>query len=121
MSVSLSEYAAITAAANTLGDANIQCDFNLCRSLFHQDALIAGFTGDNFVPGIVAELERAIQAQGPLPKFRSRVDILALDGNIALVRVPEEEVLGQNFVNYLTMFKLNGEWKCISMAYAPNT
>lgn len=118
MGKALSEYAAVEAAVSKLGEANVVCNFDLCRSIFHEKAGIVGLVEGEVVPGGVKELDAAISGQGPLPNFRNRMDILALDDNIAVVRVPEEEVVGNNYVNYLILMKSRGEWKCVSMAYA---
>ena len=117
MRIPLSEYTAVETAVNTLGEANISCDFDCCRELFHDKAFIAGYVGGTVIPGSVKELETAIESQGLLPNFRNRMDILAMDDGIAVVRVPEEEVVGKCYVNYLTMAKAGGEWKCIAMVY----
>ena len=120
MSMSLSEYAAIEAAVSKLGAANVACNFDLCRSLFHENAAIIGRIEEEATFGRVNDLESAISSQGPLPRFRNRMDILAFDDGIAVVRVLEEEVVGKKYANYLTLIKSEETWECVSMVYAPN-
>ena len=54
--------------------------------------------------------------------FKARIDVLAVEETVAVVRVLEEKWGGRiDFTDYLLLLKLGGEWKCVAKAYNQNS
>ena len=54
--------------------------------------------------------------------FKSRIDVLAVEETVAVVRVLEEGWGGSiDFTDFLLLLKLDGEWKCVAKAYNQNS
>ena len=54
--------------------------------------------------------------------FKARIDVLAVEESVAVVRVLEEKWGGRiDFTDFLLLLKLNGEWKCVAKAYNQNS
>ncbi len=54
--------------------------------------------------------------------FKARVDVIALEETLAVVRVLEEGWGNRiDFTDYLLLLKMNGEWKCVAKAYNQNS
>ena len=54
--------------------------------------------------------------------FDARIDIVALEETVAVVRVLEEKWGGRiDFTDYLLLLKIDGEWKCVAKAYNQNS
>ena len=54
--------------------------------------------------------------------FKARVDVIALEETLAVVRVLEENWGNRiDFTDYLLMLKMDGEWKCVAKAYNQNS
>ena len=52
----------------------------------------------------------------------ARIDIVALEETVAVVRVLEEKWGGRiDFTDYLLLLKIDGEWKCVAKAYNQNS
>lgn len=54
--------------------------------------------------------------------FKSRIDVVDIEENLAVVRVLEEGWGGRiDFTDYLLLLKMGGEWKCVAKAYNQNS
>ena len=54
--------------------------------------------------------------------FKARIDVIALEETLAVVRVLEENWGNRiDFTDYLLLLKMNGEWKCVAKAYNQNS
>ena len=49
--------------------------------------------------------------------YVARVDILALEKSVAIVRIIEDNWGGYKFTDFLTLWKRDGEWKVVAKAY----
>ena len=54
--------------------------------------------------------------------FQARVDVLLVEGSLAVVRVLEEGWGNRiDFTDILLLLKMDGEWKCVAKAYNQNS
>ena len=51
------------------------------------------------------------------PMFNSRVDVLFIDGTVALARVLSDNAIGHNFSDNLMMIKFGDDWKIVAKVY----
>ncbi|MDE6804713.1 MAG: nuclear transport factor 2 family protein, partial [Muribaculaceae bacterium] len=64
----------------------------------------------------------SVDTVGAGDNFKARVDVLAVEETVAVVRVLEEGWGGRiDFTDFLLLLKLNGEWKCVAKAYNQNS
>ncbi|MDE5982600.1 MAG: nuclear transport factor 2 family protein [Duncaniella sp.] len=63
-----------------------------------------------------------VDTVGAGDNFKARVDVLAVEETVAVVRVLEEGWGGRiDFTDFLLLLKLDGEWKCVAKAYNQNS
>ena len=63
-------------------------------------------------------LFRSIDKAGACSEdYVKRIDIITLEKSVAIVRIIEDNWHGYNFTDFLTLAKLNGEWKIVAKAY----
>ena len=63
-----------------------------------------------------------VDTVGADDNFKARIDVLAVEETVAVVRVLEECWGGRiDFTDFLLLLKLNGEWKCAAKAYNQNS
>jgi len=81
--------------------------------------LNSGYTGDELLQGpAVPVFASFFKALGASPNTRSRLDILAIAPTAAVVRVDmENDVLGASFHDFLSLLKIDGQWKIISKIF----
>ena len=92
------------------------------RELFTEDAVLFGFLDGTLEHGSIDQFYRNVDTVGAGDYFKARVDIVAIEETVAIVRVLEEKWGGRiDFTDYLLLMKMNGEWKCVAKAYNQNS
>ena len=118
MRASLKEYQAVEAAALKRLNGVAEGDSAIARDAFREEAMVYGCSGSQFSCGPIQNFFNDVDRVGSHPKFEARVDVIALEETMAVVRVLEENWGGNaDFTDYLLMMKLNGEWKCVVQVY----
>jgi hypothetical protein len=85
---------------------------------FHKDAVMYGFTNGELLGGSIVNLFEFVKKNGKAPEITTRLDVLAITPTTAVVRVDmEKDAIGADYNDYLTLIKINGDWKVIAKVY----
>lgn len=92
---------------------------DLLKQTFYKDAIMYGFfTEEKITEGSVQHLYDIIEKNGALARVTSTNSILHQTSNTALVLAELKSTApNQNSTDYLSLMKINGEWKIISKVY----
>lgn len=92
------------------------------KELFVDEAVLFGFLDGKLEHGSIEQFYHNADSIGAGKDFKVRVDVLALEETVAVVRVLEEK-WGEriDFTDYLLMLKIAGEWKCVAKVYNQNS
>lgn len=72
--------------------------------------------------GSINQFYNNVDTVGAGADFKARIDVLAVEETVAVVRVLEEKRGGRiDFTDFLLLLKLDGEWKCVAKAYNQNS
>ncbi|WP_273822959.1 nuclear transport factor 2 family protein [Pseudomonas asplenii] len=117
--IATTEYDAVIQAAQAYIEGYRTADIARINSAFHQDAIMWGYSGNDLLQGpAIPVFESFFESLGASPNARSRLDILAIAPTAAVVRVDmENDVMGASFHDFLSLLKVDGEWKIISKIF----
>ncbi len=119
---SIKEYEAVEKAAMKFVKSVAKGDSKYARGLFTDDAVLFGFLDGKLEHGSIEQFYRNVDTVSCGEKFNARVDVVAVEETLAVVRVLEENWGGRiDFTDYLLLLKINGEWKCVAKAYNQNS
>jgi len=119
---SIKEYEAVEAAAMKFVKSVAEGDSRYARELFTDDAVLFGFLDGKLEHGSIEQFYRNVDTVSGGEAFKARVDVVAVEETMAVVRVLEEGWGGRiDFTDYLLLLKMNGEWKCVAKAYNQNS
>lgn len=92
---------------------------NLLKKVFYKDAIMYGFSEENKITeGSVQHLYDIIEKNGALANVTSKNTIQHQTSNTASVLAElKNTAQNQNATDYLSLMKINGEWKIISKVY----
>lgn len=92
---------------------------DLLKKCFHKDAIMYGYSIQNKITeGSVEHLYDLIEKHGALAKVTSKNGVLHQTSNTASVLAELETTAPhENSTDYLSLMKINGEWKIISKVY----
>lgn len=122
MRAPISEYKAVEKAAMKFVKSVAEGDSRYARELFTEDAVLFGFLDGTLEHGSIDQFYRNVDTVGAGDDFKARIDIVAIEETVAVVRVLEEKWGGRiDFTDYLLLMKMNGEWKCVAKAYNQNS
>ena len=97
-------------------------DSRYAKELFVDEAVLFGFLDGKLEHGSIEQFYHNVDTVSAGEKFDARIDIVALEETVAVVRVLEEKWGGRiDFTDYLLLLKINGEWKCVAKAYNQNS
>ena len=97
-------------------------DSSYARELFVDEAVLFGWLDGALEHGSIEQFYHNVDTVGAGAGFKARVDVLAVEETVAVVRVLEEGWGGRiDFTDFLLMLKINGEWKCVAKAYNQNS
>ncbi len=118
----IKEYEAVQAAAEKFVRSVAEGDSAFARTLFTDDAVLFGILDGTLEHGSIEQFYRNVDTVAAGDGFKARIDILAVEETVAVVRVLEEGWGGRiDFTDYLLLLKLNGEWRCVAKAYNQNS
>lgn len=113
--VATSDYIAVIAAAQAYIDGYRTGDISGIEKAFHKDSIMWGYSGNDLLQGPATPVFASFfESVGASPNVRSHLDILAIAPTAAVVRVDmENDAMGASFHDYLSLLKIDGEWKII--------
>ncbi|MDE5828434.1 MAG: nuclear transport factor 2 family protein [Duncaniella sp.] len=118
----IKEYEAVVLAAEKFVKSVAEGDSSHARSLFTDDAVLFGILDGVLEHGSIEQFYHNVDSVGAGEDFKARIDVLAVEETVAVVRVLEEKWGGRiDFTDFLLLLKLNGEWKCVAKAYNQNS
>lgn len=118
----IKEYEAVANAAENFVRSVAEGDSKYAKSLFTEDAVLFGILDGVIERGSIEQFYRNVDTVGAGESFRARIDVLAVEETVAVVRVLEEGWGDRiDFTDFLLLLKLNGEWKCVAKAYNQNS
>lgn len=119
---SIEEYEAVQNAAMKFVKSVAKGDSRYARELFTDDAVLFGFLNGKPERSSIEQFYRNVDSVDGGDTFKARVDVMAVEETLAVVRVLEEGWGGEiDFTDYLLLLKINGEWKCVAKAYNQNS
>lgn len=119
---SIAEYEAVQKAAMKFVESVAKGDSQYARKLFTDDAVLFGILDGVLEHGSIEQFYHNVDTVGAGDNFKARIDVLAVEETVAVVRVLEEGWGGRiDFTDFLLLLKLNGEWKCVAKAYNQNS
>lgn len=112
------DYDAVIAIAQKYVDGLRTGSAEAVAEAFHTDAVMYGFTNGELLGGPIANLFDFVKTHGDAPEISTRLDVLAITPTTAVVRVDmEKDAIGADYNDYLTLIKINGDWKVIAKVY----
>ena len=118
----IKEYAAIEEAAMKFIKSVAEGNSEYARTLFTEDAVLLGILDGILEHGSIDQFYHNVDTVDAGENFKARIDVLAVEETVAVVRVLEEGWGGRiDFTDFLLLLKLNGEWKCVAKAYNQNS
>ena len=92
------------------------------KTLFTDDAVLFGILDGAVERGSIEQFYHNVDTVGGGDDFKARIDVLAVEETVAVVRVLEEKWGGRiDFTDFLLLLKLDGQWKCVAKAYNQNS
>jgi len=118
----IKEYEAVQQAAMKFVRSVAEGDSSYAKELFVDEAVLFGYLDGVLEHGSIDQFYHNVDTVGAGENFKARVDVLALEETVAVVRVLEEKWGGRiDFTDYLLLLKIDGEWKCVAKAYNQNS
>ena len=122
MRSSIEEYKAVEEAAKKFTRSVAEGNNAYAKELFTDDAVLFGFLDGKLEHGSIEQFYHNVDTVPGGESFKSRIDVVDIEENLAVVRVLEEGWGGRiNFTDYLLLLKMGGEWKCVAKAYNQNS
>ncbi len=122
MRAELKEYQAVEQAAMNFVKSVAEGNSAHAKKLFVDEAVLFGYLDGELEHGSIQQFYNNVDTVGGDKNFKARIDIIALEETLAVVRVLEEGWGNRiDFTDYLLLLKMNGEWKCVAKAYNQNS
>lgn len=122
MRASIEEYRAVEAAAMKFVKSVAEGDSRYAKELFTDDAVLFGLLDGKLEHGSIGQLYRNVDSVAAGDRFEARVDVVAVEETLAVVRVLEENWGDRiDFTDYLLLLKIDGAWRCVAKAYNQNS
>lgn len=114
----IKEYDVVAKAAENFVRSVAEGNSTYAKTLFTEDAVLFGILDGVLEHGSIEQFYHNVDTVGAGDNFKARIDVLAVEETVAVVRVLEEGWGGRiDFPDFLLLLKLNGEWKCVAKAY----
>lgn len=89
----------------------------IMKPAFTENALMYGYLNGQLYDGSIEALYGAVDQFGPAPESKTRIDVLAIEGTAAAVRVVLEDWHGIAFTDFHNLLKVDGEWKIVAKVF----
>lgn len=95
-------------------------DVDRLKSIFHPQALMSGYLGDQSLIGSPQPFFDAVQHAPPGAKngYRAEITQIEVTGRVASATLKEQNFLGMNFTDYFHLAKLGGRWTIVSKTFS---
>jgi len=114
MSDRMDDLDAIAAVVQLYVDGVAQADVGRLKEAFHESARMFGNEGDKRYDVPISEFfEEVAETPLPGPGFRSRIVSIDLVNDAAVAVLAEDDYQGVDYVNFFSLFKLDGTWKIV--------
>ena len=118
----IKEYQAVEAAASKFVKSVAEGNSSYAKELFVDEAVLFGYLDGKLEHGSIQQFYHNVDTVSGGNNFKARIDVVAVEETLAVVRVLEEGWGGRiDFTDYLLLLKINGEWKCVAKAYNQNS
>ena len=118
----IKEYQAVEEAAQKFVKSVAEGNSKYAKELFIDEAVLFGYLDGELEHGSIEQFYHNVDSVGGGDEFKARIDVVAVEESLAVVRVLEEKWGGRiDFTDYLLLLKMNGEWKCVAKAYNQNS
>lgn len=87
------------------------------RQAFDKGAVMYGYLNGQLYDGSIENLYAAVDALGGDENTRTRIDVLAIEGTTAAVRVVLEDWHQLAFTDYHTLLNIGGDWKIAAKVF----
>lgn len=122
MRASIEEYKAVEAAAMKFVKSVREGNSSYAKELFTDEAVLFGYLDGKLEHGSIEQFYRNVDSVAAGDNFNARIDVVAVEETLAVVRVLEENWGGRiDFTDYLLLLKIDGEWHCVAKAYNQNS
>lgn len=122
MRASIEEYKAVEEAAMKFVKSVAEGDSRYAKELFTDEAVLFGYLDGKLEHGSIEQFYRNVDSVAAGDGFKARIDVVAVEETLAVVRVLEEGWGGRiDFTDYLLLLKMDGEWRCVAKAYNQNS
>ena len=111
MRAEISEFKAVKAVVEKYVEAVKASNHKICEPFFTKGASCYGITSGEVTDGNIPGLRKVLDAAKPNPNIDSHIDVLYVDGTIAIARLLEDGWEGYDFSDYFTLMKIGEEWK----------
>lgn len=115
----IKEFNAVEDVARKFIEAVKNGNSEIVKPYFYEKAVFFGQLNEEvYQSGDIQEFYNTIDKMGACgDDYVARVDVLALEKTIAVVRVIEDNWHGYKFTDILNLNKINGEWKIVAKVY----
>jgi len=88
------------------------------KKAFHQDAVMYGHLEHDLSQGSIENLYAYVQEFGAAPNIQTNLTVLHKTSTTAVVRVEmEHDAADEDFTDYHSLIKINGEWKIVAKLF----
>ncbi|MBD5182897.1 MAG: nuclear transport factor 2 family protein [Muribaculaceae bacterium] len=118
----IQEYDAVAKAAELFVKSVAEGNSLHAKQLFTDDAVLFGILNGELEHGSIQQFYKNVDTVGADPDFKARIDVVAVEETVAVVRVLEENWNGTiDFTDFLLLLKIGDQWKCVAKAYNQNS
>lgn len=122
MRANIAAYKAVEEAARKFVRSVAEGNSAYAKELFVDEAVLFGYLDGKLERGSISQFYHNVDTVGAGEDFTARIDVVALEETVAVVRVLEEKWGGRiDFTDYLLLLKIDNEWKCVAKAYNQNS
>ena len=88
------------------------------KKTFHQNAIMYGHLGNDLSQGSIDNLYTYVEKFGAAPNIKTNLTVLHKTPTTAIVRIEmEHDAADEDFTDYHSLIKINGEWKVVSKLF----
>ena len=118
----MEEYQAVEKAAMNFVKSVAEGNSKYAKELFIDEAVLFGYLDGKLEHGSIQQFYHNVDTVGGDKNFKARIDVIAIEETLAVVRVLEENWGNRiDFTDYLLLLNMNGKWKCVAKAYNQNS
>lgn len=90
---------------------------DLMRPAFHATATVDGYEGAELKTAPIQTLFDWVDQNGPAEDIVAKITSIEVVGTIAVARVESDNWLGSRFSDFLTLLKVDGQWKIVNKVF----